>query len=138
MTKRMILMVALFSVGAVACDDGGESIEAGPSTVCAAGDTCNNDCMGNDSACNMTCPAQATCTAVCRTGQTCNFTCEVGASCDFDCANGACQVTGAHAGCSCSGNCTGTCGDGGGGDPCLDACGAASDPGYAACIAACG
>lgn len=138
MTAVLCIVVGLASCG----DDGNNGTQAGNNEVCNAGQTCTQTCdsVDNDE-CNINCLADSQCSATCREGQNCAFRCDAGASCDFDCTAQQCQAGSGSDDCSCSGDCIGTCGgvNGNNGDAdCVAGCGAASDPGYAACVAACG
>jgi len=140
---RTLLVLALLPAFA-SC---GDSASSGNNTACGEGETCHNDCGDDETSCNMACDKGATCTATCRANQSCSFACGAGASCAWDCAAGSCQVSGASTDCRCSGTCVGTCsgsggegegeGSGGEGEGSGCNCGAPTDPGYAACMAAC-
>jgi hypothetical protein len=141
---RWILMGTM-ALAMFGCDDDGQT--AGNATNCESGDNCTNNCDDGTTGCSMNCSGTAVCAATCQAGQDCSFTCNDSAQCDFNCNAGTCAVQADSANCECSGNCTGTCGgllgggDGGssggdGGDDDCE-CGAATDPGYAACMADC-
>ncbi len=144
--------IVLMAIATLGCS--GDGTKAGNNTVCKDGESCGTSCSAEPATCNMSCLSGSNCNATCNANQSCSFTCEEGATCDFNCANGSCSVEGKSADCKCSGTCTGTCGgvavadtggtdgadtgdDGGEGD-CVQKCGAPTDPGYAACVQACG
>ena len=140
-TNALLLAIATLTLTA-GCDGTSRS---GNNLTCNSG-SCSATCddVGTAMGCNVRCESGTTCDARCNPGQACNFECVPGATCRFDCTAGSCQATG-DADCSCSGDCVGTCGggvtgpmeDGGTGGSCADLCGAPTDPGYAACVAAC-
>ena len=140
-TVSLASLVLLFSFG---CED---ATRSGNNLMCHSG-SCSSSCddVGTTQGCNVQCEPGSSCDARCNAGQPCNFMCQGDAVCRFDCTAGACQAEGG-ADCSCTGECTGTCGmstppgggaDGGTGGSCLEMCGDPSSPGYGACAAACG
>ncbi len=148
------LLALTLAPALVGCNN---ALETGNRLECVGG-SCSSSCdnEGTSVSCEVLCQDGTTCDARCNAGQDCRFTCAPGARCDFDCTAGSCSVSGTGAErCSCVGTCPGTCGGtagfddagvpamgsdaggGGGGTDCLDLCGEPTDPGYAACVAAC-
>lgn len=134
--------ILLVLLGASGCGDDG--VGSGNDLVCRRGENCNNRCSHAETICDTQCQAGSTCEATCQPGKDCDFVCEADATCQFDCTRQQCQAAGyPGSSCTCTGDCVGTCSgatgdrDAGGGG-CVEMCGNPADPGYAACVAACG
>lgn len=142
--KALIVAVAALCMG-VGCGDG---VTEGNDLICRDGETCENTCSESEDTCDTECLAGSNCKSTCKAGKDCDFVCRANATCNFDCTAQSCQAAAeGGASCTCTGTCEGTCGGtgggtggtgGGGGGDCVSQCGAPTDPGYAACVQACG